>query len=80
MIYHINITINTSIFCFINNKTYFAVQTRKQEVSEKEYSELTEDEKRFYQRSLTNFAILCNLKQIVILLHTNIHFHIHQYV
>ncbi len=34
-------------------QTYFAVQTRKQEVSEKEYSELTEDEKRFYQRSLT---------------------------
>ena len=34
-------------------KTYFAVQTRKQELSEKEYSELTEDEKRFYQRNLT---------------------------
>jgi len=34
-------------------KTYFAVQTRKQELSEKEYSELTEDEKRFYQRDLT---------------------------
>ena len=28
-------------------------QTRKQELSEKEYSELTEDEKRFYQRDLT---------------------------
>jgi len=34
-------------------QTYFAVQTRKQEINEKEYSELTEDEKRFYQRSLT---------------------------
>ena len=34
-------------------QTYFAIQTRKQELSEKEYSELTEDEKRFYQRSLT---------------------------
>ena len=34
-------------------QTYFAIQTRKQEISEKEYSELTEDEKRFYQRSLT---------------------------
>ena len=34
-------------------KTYFAIQTRKQELSEKEYSELTEDEKRFYQRDLT---------------------------
>ena len=34
-------------------QTYFAIQTRKQEVSEKEYSTLTEDEKRFYQRNLT---------------------------
>ena len=34
-------------------QTYFAVQTRKQEISEKEYSLLTEDEKRLYQRSLT---------------------------
>ena len=34
-------------------QTYFAVQTRKQEISEKEYSLLTEDEKRFYQRNLT---------------------------
>ena len=34
-------------------QTYFAVQTRKQELSEKEYSTLTEDEKRFYQRNLT---------------------------
>ena len=34
-------------------QTYFAVQTRKQELSEKEYSRLTEDEKRFYQRNLT---------------------------
>ena len=34
-------------------QTYFAIQTRKQEISEKEYSELTEDEKRFYQRHLT---------------------------
>ena len=34
-------------------KAYFAIQTRKQELSEKEYSELTEDEKRFYQRDLT---------------------------
>ena len=28
-------------------------QTRRQEISEKEYSMLTEDEKRFYQRNLT---------------------------
>ena len=34
-------------------QTYFAVQTRKQEISEKEYSMLTEDEKRLYQRNLT---------------------------
>jgi len=34
-------------------QTYFALQTRKQEITEKEYSSLTEDEKRFYQRNLT---------------------------
>lgn len=34
-------------------QTYFAVQTRKQELTEKEYGDLTEEEKRFYQRSLT---------------------------
>ena len=34
-------------------QTYFAIQTRKQELSEKEYNSLTEDEKRFYQRNLT---------------------------
>lgn len=34
-------------------QTYFAVQTRKQEITEKEYSMLTEDEKRLYQRNLT---------------------------
>ena len=34
-------------------QTYFAIQTRKQELSEKEYYELTEEEKRFYQRDLT---------------------------
>ena len=34
-------------------QTYFAIQTRKQEISEKEYSLLTENEKRFYQRNLT---------------------------
>ncbi len=39
-------------------QTYFAVQTRKQEISEKEYSMLTEDEKRFYQRDLTRQEIL----------------------
>ena len=34
-------------------QTYFAIQTRKQELSEIEYSMLTEDEKRFYQGNLT---------------------------
>ena len=34
-------------------QTYFAVQTRKMEIQEKEYSKLTEDEKRLYQRKLT---------------------------
>ena len=32
-------------------QTYFAIQTRKQELSEKEYNELTEDEKRIYRRN-----------------------------
>ena len=34
-------------------QTYFAIQTRKQEISEKEYIALSEDEKRLYQRNLT---------------------------
>ena len=34
-------------------QTYFAVQTRKQEISEEEYSLLTEDEKRLYRRKQT---------------------------
>jgi len=34
-------------------QTYFAVQTRKMEITEKEYAELSEDEKRLYQRNLT---------------------------
>ncbi len=36
-----------------NAQTYFAIQTRRQELSEMEYSMLTEDEKKFYQRDLT---------------------------
>ena len=34
-------------------QTYFAIQTRRQELMGKEYSMLTEDEKRLYQRNLT---------------------------
>ena len=34
-------------------QTYFAIQTRKQEIIEQEYDLLSDDEKRFYQRKLT---------------------------
>ena len=34
-------------------QTYFAIQTRKQEISEEEYSLLSEDEKRLYRRRQT---------------------------
>ena len=34
-------------------QTYFAIQTRKQELLELEYNNLSEDEKRLYQRNLT---------------------------
>ncbi|MBE6146012.1 MAG: DNA damage-inducible protein D [Firmicutes bacterium] len=34
-------------------QTYFAIQTRKMELTEKEYSRLTEDEKRLYKRKQT---------------------------
>ena len=32
-------------------QTYFAIQTRKQELTEQEYNNLTEDEKRLYRRN-----------------------------
>lgn len=41
-------------------QTYFAIQTRKQELRELDYNSLNEDEKRFYQRNLTkkgNYAL-----------------------
>lgn len=34
-------------------QTYFAIQARKQEITEQEYDSLSDDEKRFYQRKLT---------------------------
>ena len=34
-------------------QTYFAIQTRKQEITEQVYDSLSDDEKRFYQRNLT---------------------------
>ena len=48
-------------------KVIAPVQTRKQELLEKEYSELTEDEKRFYQRSLTkkgNYSLNQTAKKV----------------
>ena len=44
-------------------QTYFAIQTRKQELSEKEYSLLSENDKRFYQRNLTKKGN-CSLNQV----------------
>ena len=48
-------------------QTYFAVQTRKQELTEKEYTMLTEDEKRFYQKNLTrkgNYSLNQTAKKV----------------
>ena len=47
-------------------QTYFAVQTRKMELTEKEYSNLSEDEKRLYKRRQTkdgNFSLNQAAKQ-----------------
>ena len=48
-------------------QTYFAIQTRKMEIFEKEYSNLSEDEKRFYQRYLTkkgNYSLNQTAKKV----------------
>ena len=48
-------------------QTYFAIQTRKQELSELEYNNLTEDEKRLYRRNQArkgNFNL--NKKQLIV--------------
>ena len=48
-------------------QTYFAIQTRKQELLEEEYSMLSEDEKRFYQRNLTrkgNYSLNQTAKKV----------------
>lgn len=37
-------------------QTYFAIQTRKQEITEQEYDSLSEDEKRFYQKVTDIYA------------------------
>lgn len=44
-------------------QTYFAVQTRKMEITEKEYSSLTEDEKRFIKEILLKKVIILWTKQ-----------------
>ena len=48
-------------------QTYFAVQTRKMEITEREYSNLTEEEKRLYQRNLTkkgNYSLNQTAKEV----------------
>ena len=41
-------------------QTYFAVQTRKQEITEQEYDSLSDDEKRFYQK-ITDIYSSCSV-------------------
>ena len=48
-------------------QTYFAIQTRKMEIVEREYNSLSEDEKRLYQRSLTkkgNYSLNQTAKRV----------------
>ena len=48
-------------------QTYFAIQTRKMEIIEREYNTLSEDEKRLYQRSLTkkgNYSLNQTAKRV----------------
>ena len=48
-------------------QTYFAVQTRRQELLEKEYNLMSEDEKRLYQRNLTkkgNYSLNQTAKKV----------------
>ena len=53
-------------------QTYFAIQTRKQELSEEEYNKLSEDEKRLYRRNqarkgnynLNNTAVKSGVKDL----------------
>ena len=44
-------------------QTYFAIQTRKQELLENEYKLISEDEKRVYQRDLTRKGNLSLIRQ-----------------
>jgi len=48
-------------------QAYFAIQTRKMEIAEKKYINLTEEEKRFYQRNLTkkgNYSLSQTAKEV----------------
>lgn len=45
-------------------QTYFAIQTRKQEITEQEYDSLSDDEKRFYQIKLTRQGDIFKRKKI----------------
>lgn len=48
-------------------QTYFAIQTRRQELMDKKYDELTEDEKRLFNRELTrkgNYALNQTAKKV----------------
>ena len=48
-------------------QTYFAIQTRKQELNEEKYNSLSEDEKRLYQRNLTkkgNYSLNQTAKKV----------------
>ena len=47
-------------------QTYFAIQTRKQEITEQEYDTLSDDEKRFYQRRLIKHGNY-NLQKVAVL-------------
>lgn len=47
---------NPKIQAVALGQTYFAVQTRKMEITQEEYSKLTEDEKRLYRRIRWNNA------------------------
>ena len=47
-------------------QTYFAIQTRKQEITAQEYDSLSDDEKRFYQRRLIKHGNY-NLQKVAVL-------------
>jgi hypothetical protein len=43
-------------------KAYFAIKTRERELSEKEYLNMTEEERRIYKRNKTKKAIIFSIK------------------